>query len=191
MTELTIGDNSQVSPDAAIANDGEGTTTIGPDATVRSGTIIYRGVAIGSGLRTGHNAVIRGDTVVGDDVLVGTNTVLDGSVTVGSHVSLQTNVYVPRNTHIGDEVFVGPHATITNDPFPIREESTIEETVIEDHVSIGANASILPGTTIGEGAFVAAGAVVTEDVPPDTLAVGAPARHEPLPEHLVGGNQIA
>ena len=191
MTELIIGDNGQVSPDASIANDGDGTTRIGANATVRSGTIIYRDVVTGDDFQTGHNAVIRGDTVIGDDVLVGTNTVLDGSVTVGDHVSLQTNVYVPQNTRIGDEVFIGPQATITNDPFPIRERSTIQETVIEDHVSIGANAAILPGTTIGEGAFVAAGAVVTEDVPPDTLAIGAPARHESLPEHLVGGNQIA
>ena len=191
MTEVTIGDNSQVSPDAIIGSDGDGQTTIGANATIRSGTVIYRDVYVGRGLQTGHHAVIRGDSVLGDDVLVGTNTVVDGSVTVGSHVSLQTNVYVPQQTRLGDEVFLGPHATITNDPFPIRERSTIAETVVEDHVSIGANAAILPGTTIGEGSFVAAGAVVTDDVPPDTLAIGAPARHEPLPEHLNGGNRIA
>jgi acetyltransferase-like isoleucine patch superfamily enzyme len=46
----------------------------------------------------------------------------------------------------------------------------------------------MPGVTVGERAFVAANAVVTEDVPPETLAVGAPAVHEPLPERLAGGN---
>ena len=45
--------------------------------------------------------------------------------------------------------------------------------------------------TVGENTFVAAGAVVAEDVPPpDSLAVGAPARHEPLPEDLCGGNDL-
>jgi len=44
--------------------------------------------------------------------------------------------------------------------------------------------------TVGENTFVAAGAVVAEDVPPDSLAVGAPARHEPLPEDLWGGNDL-
>lgn len=191
MTEVTIGDGSNISPGAIIGNDGTGRTTIGRNATVRSGTIIYCDVVAGDELNTGHNAVVRGDTTLGHDVLVGTNTVLDGSVTVGSHVSLQTNVYIPPQTTVGDEVFIGPHATVTNDPSPIREHSTIQETTIEDHVSIGANATILPGVTIGDGAFVAAGAVVTEDVPPGTLAVGAPATHEPLPEHIDGRNQIA
>ena len=35
---------------------------------------------------------------------------------------------------------------------------------------------------------VAAGAVVNKDVPPDTLAVGVPARHYPLGESVAGGN---
>ena len=41
-----------------------------------------------------------------------------------------------------------------------------------------------PGITVGEGSFVAAGCVVHRDVPPWSLALGVPARIEPLPEHL-------
>ena len=44
------------------------------------------------------------------------------------------------------------------------------------HARIGAHSVILPGVTIGEGAIVGAGSVVNKDVPPHTLAAGAPAK---------------
>ena len=164
---------------------------VGDDATIRKGTIVYADVEIGDGFSTGHNALVREETVIGDDVLVGTATVIDGQCTIGSHVSLQTGVYVPTHTTIGDHVFVGPHAVMTNDMYPVRQEYTPEGPTIEDHASIGANATILPGVRIGKGSFVAAGAVVTRDVPPETLAVGAPAEHLELPASLEGKNEIA
>ena len=167
-----------------------GATSVGDDAVVRPGSIIYGDVDIGRGFVTGHNVLVRENTEIGDDVLVGTNTVIDGQVTIGSNVSLQTGVYVPQYTDIGDQVFVGPRAVMTNDPYPVRREEALRGPTIEAHVSIGANATLLPGVTIGEGAFVAAGAVVTRDVPPETLAIGAPAEFEPLPERLSGGNRI-
>jgi len=194
MTDATYGTNCDISPEATIGYeyvDDATPTRLGDDATVRSGTILYADVTVGDRFTTGHNALVREHTSLGDDVVVGTNTVIDGTTTVGSHVSFQTGVYVPTNTTIGSHVFVGPRAVLTNDPFPVRHETELRGPTIENHASIGANATLLPGVTIGEGAFVAAGAVVTADVPEKTLAVGAPARHRPLPEKLQGGNQIS
>ncbi|HET7324684.1 MAG TPA: acyltransferase [Halococcus sp.] len=163
---------------------------IGDNATIRAGTIVYADTEIGDEFTTGHNALVRENTTIGDDVLVGTDTTIDGSTTIGSHVSLQTGVYVPTHTEIANQVFVGPRAVLTNDPFPVRRETDLVGPVLEDHVSVGANATLLPGVRIGEKAFVAAGAVVTEDVPEQTLAIGVPARHEPLPEELTTDNTI-
>ncbi|EMA45361.1 N-acetyltransferase [Halococcus saccharolyticus] len=163
---------------------------IGDRATIRAGTIVYADVEIGDDFTTGHNALVRENTAIGDDVLVGTDVTIDGTTTVGSHVSLQTGVYVPTHTDIGSQVFIGPRAVLTNDPYPVRREHELVGPAIEDHVSIGANATLLPGVTVGRGSFVAAGAVVAEDVPPETLAVGVPARHEPLPDELTGENAI-
>lgn len=194
MTNVSLGSNCEVGPQTTIGHpyaDDAAPAVIGDNATIRSGTIIYGDVQIGDDFTTGHNALVREYTDIGDDVVVGTATVIDGTTTIGSHVSLQTGVYVPTNTDIGDNVFVGPRAVLTNDAYPIRQESDLDGPTIADHVSIGANATLLPGVTVGEGSFVAAGAVVTEDVPPDTLAVGVPARHRPLPELLQGGNLIA
>ena len=189
-----IGSGASVHPNATVGHvhDDDGTPArLGEDATVRAGTVIYCDVEIGDGLSTGHWALIREQTTIGDDVLVGTQTVIDGYTDVGSNVSLQTGVYIPSHTTIGDNVFLGPHAVLTNDPHPIREDVDLVGPTIEDGASIGANATILPDVTVGENAFVAAGAVVVDDVPPNTLAVGVPARHRPLPDALQGGNVLA
>lgn len=193
MTGATTGGNCTIHPEAILNHpypDATEPTVIGDDATIRSGTIVYADVQVGDGFTTGHDALVRERTDIGDDVIVGTQTVIDGTTTVGSRVSLQTGVYVPSHTTIGSDVFVGPRAVLTNDPYPIREDVDLVGPALEDHVSIGANATLLPGVTVGEGSFVAAGAVVTDDVPSETLAVGAPARHRPLPERLQGGNEI-
>jgi acetyltransferase-like isoleucine patch superfamily enzyme len=41
---------------------------------------------------------------------------------------------------------------------------------------IGTGSILLPGVTVHEGAMIGAGAVVTKDVPPNSLAVGVPAK---------------
>ncbi len=194
MTRVRMGDNAEVDRTAIVGYryaDDVAATEIGDDATIRAGSIIYADVTIGDDFGTGHNVLVREDTAIGDRVVVGTDAVLDGSVEVGSGVSLQTGVYVPPETELGDQVFLGPHAVLTNDAYPVRTDDDLDGPVLEDHVSVGANATVLPGVTVGEGAFVAAGAVVTDDVPPETLAVGAPAEPRPLPDRLVGGNQLA
>ncbi|WP_343206255.1 DapH/DapD/GlmU-related protein [Arthrobacter yangruifuii] len=44
------------------------------------------------------------------------------------------------------------------------------------NVWLGSNVTVLPGISIGDDSVVAAGAVVTRDIPPRSLAVGAPAK---------------
>ena len=190
MTSLRLGEDCVVDEtvDVPSSGDGQAPPRIGDEATVRSGTIIYPDVVIGDGLQTGHHVVVREQTVVGDDVVLGTKTVLDGRCDIGDGASLQTGVYVPPYSDVGDRVFLGPNAVLTNDPYPLREDCDLVGPTLEDDVSVGANATILPGVTVGERSFVAAGSVVTEDVPPETLAIGVPAEHRPLPDELDATN---
>jgi acetyltransferase-like isoleucine patch superfamily enzyme len=164
---------------------------LGDRAIIRTGTIIYADVVIGHDFKTGHHVMIREKTRIGDRVVVGTNTVIDGQVEIGSHVKLESNVYIPTHTVIGSYVFIGPGAVLTNDKYPqrLRDEYEPQGPILEDSVTIGANATILPGVRISEGAMVAAGSVVTKDVPPWHLAIGVPARLEPLPERLKERNR--
>lgn len=189
MSDVILGDDCAVQETVRFDHEGSGQPpVIGDGAVIRAGTIIYGDVRAGDNLQTGHHAVVRERTTLGDDVVVGTCAVVDGRADLGDGVSLQTGAYVPPESRLGDRVFVGPGATLTNDPYPLRRDVGLAGPTLRDDVSVGANATVLPGVEVGAGAFVAAAAVVTEDVPPRTLAVGAPAHHRELPETLDGGN---
>jgi acetyltransferase-like isoleucine patch superfamily enzyme len=155
-------------------------------ARIRSGTIIYGDVRAGEDFATGHNVLIREETVLGAHVMVGTASVLDGRTRIGDFVKIETGCYIPTDTTIGSRVFLGPHATLTNDRYPLRQRATYrpEGPILEDDVTLGAGVVICPGVRIGAGSFVAAGAVVTKDVPPGMLVRGVPARWVPLPASL-------
>jgi acetyltransferase-like isoleucine patch superfamily enzyme len=163
---------------------------IGERAVIRTDSVIYSGVTIDHHVRTGHRILVRENTAIGHNVLIGTGTTIDNDCRIGSYVSMQTNVYLPTGTVVEDYVFLGPCVTITNDRYPIRNETNLEPARICRGASLGANSTVLPGVTIGEGALVAAGAVVTRDVPAWHMALGMPATFTPLPEDLKTQNRI-
>jgi len=164
--------------------------TLAHNAIIRSDCCLYARVTVGHHMRTGHRVLIREETSIGHNVLIGSGTVIDNACTIGDYVSIQSCVYLPTGTQIGDYVFLGPGATFTNDRFPIRTEEPLSAAVVKRGASVGANAVIVPGVTVGEGAFIGAGSVVTKDVPDWHMAIGSPARIEPLPERLKVLNKI-
>lgn len=159
-------------------------TTIGNNAVIRSGTILYCNVTIGDNFQTGHNVTIRENTIIGNRVAIGTATVIEGTTTIGNDVSLQSMVYIPTDTHIEDHVFIGPNAVLTNDRYPPTRIGGLKGPHIMEGAAIGANTTLLPGIRIGNGALVAAGSIVTRDVPDHMLAIGAPARIRDLPRPM-------
>ena len=165
-------------------------TIIGDNAVLRSGTVIYCDVIIGSDFQTGHNVMIRENIKIGNNVSIGTNSVIDNATTLGSHINIQSMVYLPTNTIIEDLVFIGPNAVFTNDKYPVRVNAKLVGPIIRKSATIGAGSTVLPGIEIGEGAIVAAGSVVTKAVPAWTLAIGVPARIKDLPKNLKKTNMI-
>ena len=161
-------------------------TTIGKNAVLRPGLVIYCQVAIGDDFQSGHNVLIREKMRIGNNVAIGSSSIIEGYGTIGDNVRIQSMVFVPTHTTIGNGVFIGPSAVLTNDRYPPAGKPDLRGPEIRDNAVIGANATVMPGVTIGEGAFVAAAAVVTRDVPPGKMAIGAPARIRDLPVAMRG-----
>lgn len=154
-------------------------THIGSHSTVRSGTIIYCDVTIGENFESGHNLLIREKTVVGNNVLIGSNAVIEDNLKIGNDVKIQSMVFIPGLTVIEDDVFIGPNVIFLNDPHPMKcpkYKECLGGATVKKLVRIGANSTIFPGIVIGENSVIGAGAVVTKDVPPNSVAVGNPAR---------------
>ncbi len=184
-----LGPDCEVQPGALVGlryKPDAGPAIIGARARIRTGAIIYGDVRIGDDFQTGHQVLLRENTTVGRHVLLGTQSVIDGQVEIGDFVKIETHVYIPTHVKIGSFVFIGPGVTITNDRYPLklRDAYRPEGATLEDGVTIGGGVTLTPGVVIGRDAFVAAGAIVTRDVPPDSLAIGAPAEIRPLPDHL-------
>jgi maltose O-acetyltransferase len=116
-------------------------------------------------------------TTIGRDTFINVNFMLIDGATVS----------------IGERCSFGPAVQLVTAMHPLRvsERRTPSEDVeagsaawrtltspitVGNDVWLGSGVIVLPGVNIGDRSTVGAGAVVAEDVPPDTLALGTPAR---------------
>jgi acetyltransferase-like isoleucine patch superfamily enzyme len=154
-----------------------GATSVGRDARMRSGTVVYQGSRIGDRMETGHHVVIREECLIGDDVSVWSNSVVDYGCRIGDRVKIHANCYVAQYTDIGDDAFMAPGVTIANDLYPgVRASAEVMSgPSIGQGAQLGVNVTVLPFVVIGEGCLVGAGSVVTRDLPPGSVAFGNPA----------------
>lgn len=168
-------------------------------ATQRVRTIGPRlsGVAVGDGCRIGTRCEIslvtaparRGRIVLGKRNHLATGVLLHpygGSIETGIDVHLgpYTVIYGHGGVTIGKDTLVSMHCRILSSNHEIPAPGTIMRsrpdvvapTRIGCDVWLGAGVTVLAGVTIGDGCVVGAGAVVSRDLPPNSVAVGSPAR---------------
>jgi acetyltransferase-like isoleucine patch superfamily enzyme len=181
MTGVEVGPGLHADPDVRIgyqvARDVDPRLTVGADATLRSGTVIYVGSDIGDRFETGHHVVIREQCRIGDDVSVWSNSVVDYGCRLGSRVKIHSNCYVAQYTEIEDDAFLAPGVTIANDLYPGQAASArvMSGPRIGARAQLGVNVTVLPFVRIGDGCLVGAGSVVTRDLPAGAVAYGNPA----------------
>ena len=110
-----------------------------------------------------------------------------GRITIGAGSVLNLNVMVAAV----DAVEIGEHCMFANGclvtdgnhrfddpdtPVPWQGFTTKGPVVIGDNVWFGAHVVVTSGVTIGRRSVIGANSVVTEDIPPFSIAAGAPAK---------------
>jgi acetyltransferase-like isoleucine patch superfamily enzyme len=88
-------------------------------------------------------------------------------VEIGAHCMLANNCFVTDANHRFDDA---------DKPITWQGFTTKGPTRIGDNVWLGANVVVTSGVSIGARCVIGANSVVTEDVPPFSIAAGAPAR---------------
>lgn len=103
--------------------------------------------------------------VVGDDFKCMSGVIIDPShcwhIKIGNNVTLAPRVHILAHD-ASTKVFLN--------------YTRIANVTIGDNVFIGAGSIVLPGVTIGNNVVIGAGSIVSKDIPPNSLAVGNPAR---------------
>ncbi len=65
----------------------------------------------------------------------------------------------------------------SDEALPIKKNQILcEPIIIESDVWVSCGVRVLAGVRIGQRSVIGAGAVVTKDVPPNSIAVGIPAK---------------
>lgn len=121
------------------------------------------------------NAVLRS----AQQAMAGIEIGKDATLGEGVYFVHPVGVVIGGDARIGNRVrFYGSNTigTAKDDGYP----------TIEDDVWIGAGARILGPITIGARSRIGANAVVVSDVPPDSVAVGIPAKVRPRTDKDVG-----
>lgn len=83
---------------------------------------------------------------------------------------------------IGADCQIGPHVQLLTPTHPVEPQPRRDKleaarpVTLGDNVWLGGGVIVCPGVSIGDNSVVGAGAVVTRDIPPNSLAVGSPAR---------------
>lgn len=182
-TFFEIGPDADIAPNVILGYRYHGCkapTRIGAKARIHSGSVIYADTVIGNRFICGHNVTIRAECEIGDRVAILHGSTLEGRLKIGKGVKIMAHVYIPSRTTIGSMVFIGPGTTFLNALLPMRE-ATVQGPTIGNHTMIGGGVTIGPGVKIGSNVFVAAGSVVMKDVPDNSLVMGVPGKHQPLP----------
>ena len=176
--------------------------SLGQDTTVLPNTHITGGTRVADRCVLGPNSIID-DARIGNECRVWSS-VVEGSE-LESRVSVGPFTHIRPGSRIAEGVVLGNFAEVNRSEVGRNTKSVhfsyLGDAEIGENVNIGAGTvtvnydgvSKLP-TRIGDGAFIGcdtmliapvevgagaqtgAGAVVTKDVPPETMAVGVPAR---------------
>ncbi len=177
---VVIGKDTVVLPNTHVLGSsrlGEG-NVIGPNSIIRDSSIGNRCKVLASAM---EGAVLEDDVDMGPFARLRRGAHLASHVHVGNFGEIKDSylgrgVKVGHFSYIGDAT-IGPNTNIGAGTITCNYDGEKKNpTEIGEDVFIGSDTMLVAPVKIGDRAKTGAGAVVTKDVPPDTLAVGMPAR---------------
>ena len=105
---------------------------------------------------------------------------------LGNYCSIHANCWIEAagSVELGDYVAVAHNSSLvstnhswSDEALPIKKNRILcEPIIIESDVWVSCGVRVLAGVRIGQRSVIGAGAVVTKDVPPNSIAVGIPAK---------------
>jgi acetyltransferase-like isoleucine patch superfamily enzyme len=111
--------------------------------------------------------VVGNNVSINDDVHIG----CAYQIIIGDDVLMASKIFISDHQHGG---YSGERQHGPDQP-PSARPLVCAPVVIGNRVWLGEMVSVLPGVTIGDGSIIGANSVVSRDIPPNTIAVGAPA----------------
>jgi len=165
---VELGDRVEIGFLAVVQGD---TIRIGRHSSV--GTFSYLSCNV---IEIGEDAKIREQVYVGGPQLPESKFVL-GSRTI---ILQLTNINPTKPVVIGDDTGIGGHCLIFThgawanalDGYPV----TYEPVTLGKSVWLPWRVFVMPGSTIGDGTVIGANSLVSGTIPPNSLAVGSPAK---------------
>lgn len=164
----------------------EGDTVIGADCVIGPNTYIadshigdgcyimasvIEQSELGRGVRVGPFARIRQGAHLAEDVFIGNFAEIKKS-RLGKGTKMHHFSYLGDAT-VGERVNIGAGTITCNFDSETGRKSA---TVLEDDVAVGSDTMLVAPVRVGSGSSTGAGSVVTRDIPPDSVALGVPAR---------------
>src|SRR5579859_1940618 len=144
--------------------------TIGDNVIIRSGTVIYSGVTIGSHFDCSHNVLIRENCTIGDFVYIKAGTVIMKQVRIGNHCRLAG--VIGDNSSIADRVSSFGFLSHRYARHYIPEMSKDLGPTLHEGCIVGRGAVVIGNVQVYEDALIGANTVVNFDVPAGSFVVG-------------------
>lgn len=113
--------------------------------------------------------VIKENVAINDSVHISATNYVE----IGNNVLMASKIYISDHNHGS---YQGDDQCDPDTPPNLRPVSCDKSVIIEDNVWLGEFVAVLPGVTIGRGSIIGSNSVVSKSIPPNSIAVGAPAR---------------